>query len=462
MKKGITTAGAIIISVSLLAPTVKAMTTGIKVPTLPNNVAVVRETEIPQQMYIFTEGENGEVTVSSALKFSDVPLSHWAYKDILLGVDKGYVDGMPDGTFAPDKAISRAEFIKMVVASLKLPVGSQQQGEPWFGPYIRTAMEYGLINVDEFGTYSETMNRQEMAKVAVRAVGKNAEYDEAFMLIAAENGLIMGTGDGSLKPEGTTTRAQSVTIIERILKVRAGETLPVDQRAIDNAREYAQRDIDPWGREIRKTNLPKNADDWPYILKELPNEFYELGPAQKYYNLGRYIPAKKFQQEYGITKEIAERVAERVDAYYNHILNVDYRTIDYTWAEKVLDLVHYSLPRDFMLEDLMDYVDWVKENRIIVVGKFKSEPSSFYANDAGRTSVRAYVEFKIESVGPDVDTKEESPVYNNSHASEFYERQGQLRKFYVDVRINGSLKSQFPGPMPVMSSDVLDHYVELM
>lgn len=38
---------------------------------------------------------------------------HWAEKEILTGVTKGYIKGYEDGTFKPDKDITRAEFVKM-------------------------------------------------------------------------------------------------------------------------------------------------------------------------------------------------------------------------------------------------------------------------------------------------------------------------------------------------------------
>ena len=63
------------------------------------------------------------------LTFPDVPESHWAYETVMTAVKRGYVDGKPDGTFAPDQEVSRSEFIKMVVAALEMPVEKQQKGE---------------------------------------------------------------------------------------------------------------------------------------------------------------------------------------------------------------------------------------------------------------------------------------------------------------------------------------------
>lgn len=45
------------------------------------------------------------------LKFSDVSKNHWAYKVICSAEVKGWISGYPDGTFKPEKNITRAEVV---------------------------------------------------------------------------------------------------------------------------------------------------------------------------------------------------------------------------------------------------------------------------------------------------------------------------------------------------------------
>ena len=40
---------------------------------------------------------------------------HWAESSITSMINKGYVNGYPDGTFKPNATITRAEFMKMIV-----------------------------------------------------------------------------------------------------------------------------------------------------------------------------------------------------------------------------------------------------------------------------------------------------------------------------------------------------------
>ena len=186
------------------------------------------------------------------ISFRDVPATHWAYQDVMSGVQKGYINGLPDGTFAPERPVSRSEFIKMITAALNLPVEAQQEGEAWYVPYTRAALNSGLIDANEYadGDFAKEMTRMEMVRVAVKAFDETVRgqhaLNEELMLKAVESGIIRGI-DGKTVPEGLSSRAQAVTVIERVLKLRGGETLPVDENALEVAKvEYRIATGDIW------------------------------------------------------------------------------------------------------------------------------------------------------------------------------------------------------------------------
>ena len=56
--------------------------------------------------------------------FSDVE-DHWAQAEIEKAVATGWVDGYPDGTFKPEKTITRAEFTKMILDATHLTPGRE-------------------------------------------------------------------------------------------------------------------------------------------------------------------------------------------------------------------------------------------------------------------------------------------------------------------------------------------------
>ncbi|MDF2722701.1 MAG: hypothetical protein K0Q59_2376 [Paenibacillus sp.] len=175
-------------------------------------------------------------------RFSDQS-GHWAADSIAQAVQKGYVDGYEDGTFRPDLKVTRAEFAKMVVTALKLPVGGNTGGADWYIPFANAAVNGGIHRWSDFnyGDWNTPITRQEMARMIVRATNKELKKPDAnkadseLMYLAAKAGLIQGLQGGELGVNEATTRAQSVTVIERVLAVNGGGTLEADKYAVNRA-----------------------------------------------------------------------------------------------------------------------------------------------------------------------------------------------------------------------------------
>lgn len=227
-----------------------------------------------------TEGASPQATSISfpvLTTFGDIG-DHWGRAAIELAIKQGYVDGYEDGTFRPDATLTRAEFTKLVVAALKLPVTGNTSGAEWYRPYVAAAEKAGFS--ESFSDWSQQMSRREMAKMAVRASGQNTDDELKWMYLATKAGLIQGTDDtGSLDADGTTTRAQSVTIIQRILDVKAGKKLESDKRATSRA-EVA------W----HKTNIETMLDG-DYIDVAATEEKDRFNPYLNYSDHWAYTPA---------------------------------------------------------------------------------------------------------------------------------------------------------------------------
>ncbi|TVX88303.1 S-layer homology domain-containing protein [Paenibacillus agilis] len=181
---------------------------------------------------------NGAVAVT----FSDVA-GHWAEGAIYEAVKRGYVTGYPTGKFLPNAKVSRAEFVKMAVSALNLPVESASNGL-WYVKYVDAAKASGIFVEGDFvGTdWNKPLSREEMSKVAVRVLGSTAKVEEKqWMYLATKNGIIAGTSVGEISPGGATTRAQAISVIERILKVKNGGKLPIDKYAVAAAEVHWHR-----------------------------------------------------------------------------------------------------------------------------------------------------------------------------------------------------------------------------
>lgn len=156
--------------------------------------------------------------------------------------ERKVTNGVFSETFEGEKAITRAEFATLLVNSLGLPkTGSADFSdvttESEFNKYIATAAEYEIVNGIGNNRFAPdmTITRQEAMVMVARAAGVvgyegklgslDAFSDMSDVGIWAESavafnvgsGLIVGN-NGKLMPMDTITRAESSTVILRLLQ----------------------------------------------------------------------------------------------------------------------------------------------------------------------------------------------------------------------------------------------------
>ncbi|WMT39484.1 hypothetical protein RE628_18910 [Paenibacillus sp. D2_2] len=139
--------------------------------------------------------------------------------------------------------------------------------------------------------------------------------------------------------------------------------------------------VDSTNRLIRTTNLPKNSGSFPYILQNVPNSMYEMTfPTSKNKNKKNSAQLWKNDDSLSVfvTDEDVNEWARTVSTYYDLMLNVDYRTINYQWADEVFPLLSGNYNETYMKGQIRSYVDWVKKNKIVMRGYAKPEPSIIY------------------------------------------------------------------------------------
>lgn len=88
------------------------------------------------------------------------------------------ITGNPDGTFAPDKWISRSEFVTMVTASLKVNpstlTGSncfKDVASEWFAKFACSAKQKGFVSENPDGTFrpGNPVNLAEASAIFIKA-----------------------------------------------------------------------------------------------------------------------------------------------------------------------------------------------------------------------------------------------------------------------------------------------------
>lgn len=187
--------------------------------------------------------------------FRDVKAGDWFIDAITTLVAKNGIEGYPDGTFKPNNTITRAEFTKILVASLgykKTP----KTGSHWASGYISKAEEIKLIGKGELNNIDKPITRNEMAKMCANALdylGENhlenrhlfknkikdfnkisKEYQD-YVLKSYSKGIITGYPDGTFKGNQGLTRAEASTVIVRVFNERGvtSPTIPVDKDFIE-------------------------------------------------------------------------------------------------------------------------------------------------------------------------------------------------------------------------------------
>ena len=187
-----------------------------------------------------------------------------------------YIMGYPDGTVQPKGEITRAEactiFFRLLTDSSRDYYFSKTNdytdvnAGDWFNNAISTLSNAGIVTGYNDGTFrpNQPITRGEMAKIIANFANLNkgtksftdlsGHWSKTYVELAAGNGWIAGYPDGSFRPDQKITRAETVTMINRVL-----ERVPAKELRL-------------LSRSIMLTFPDNNPGDWYYIaIQEASN-----------------------------------------------------------------------------------------------------------------------------------------------------------------------------------------------
>lgn len=169
----------------------------------------------------------------------DIPANSW-YKDyvekLLL---REVLDGYTDGTFRPNGKITRAEFAKMLCLAMGWEIKNPEKASfpdvaksSWAYKYIETGATHGVLDgYKEDGTFrpDRFISREEMAKIIAMTLTLpgadsalkdiDTSWAKEFIKACNQAGIINGyPGDNTFRPKNHTTRAEAAAMIARMLK----------------------------------------------------------------------------------------------------------------------------------------------------------------------------------------------------------------------------------------------------
>jgi hypothetical protein len=202
---------------------------------------VINYTDLGNGTYTYIQ-PNGAVEINASFK-ADTGVSK-----LLNTIEHlAYLRGYKDGTFRSDAPMTRAEVAQMFYNLLKNQdvntSGTHFADVPdnaWYAKAVNTLASLGIIKGYKDGTYApdKAITRAEFTILAVSfsnkaAVNKsftdvsNTHWAYSSIATSAEYGWVNGYPDGTFKPDKIITRAESATIVNRMLNRQP------DKKAID-------------------------------------------------------------------------------------------------------------------------------------------------------------------------------------------------------------------------------------
>jgi S-layer family protein len=157
------------------------------------------------------------------------------------------LNGYPDGTFRPEKTVTRAEFAKIAVLEIGLAkavdatkgntVFSDVTVENWAAPYVKLATERGLLKGYPDGTFKPEANvtYAEASTILVRILGFNdsmltGAWPSNYLGKAAQVGV---TDDVAISAGASATRGDVAIMADNTLTIKT-----VEQITFGNDPEY--------------------------------------------------------------------------------------------------------------------------------------------------------------------------------------------------------------------------------
>lgn len=149
--------------------------------------------------------------------FKDMTNSHWAYDSVLWAQADGMISGYPDGTFKPNKQVSEAEFLAMLVRVMEVnkEVTPASDGD-WSEPYYVKAK---ALNYPVTGKRNESITRTKVAELVSSSQGVNYSGNNAIIFMLGNklaNGKTSATVEG-YKGSDLLTRAEAVQFLRNVI-----------------------------------------------------------------------------------------------------------------------------------------------------------------------------------------------------------------------------------------------------
>ncbi|MFM9412789.1 S-layer homology domain-containing protein [Peptococcus simiae] len=197
-----------------------------------------------------------------------------------------YLIGYPDGTFGPNRGMTRAEVATMFTRLLKdRPVKGESytsnftdvNAGDWYANTVGYAVQKGIVSGYPDGSFkpNQAITRAEFSAIAARFAGLTDEKDLTFtdldashwgykaIRLAASHGWISGYPDNTFRPAQDITRAEVTSITNRMLNRYADlDWLDANMDKVTQFSDVARSDwfFEPIMEAVVSHNFTRDAD----------------------------------------------------------------------------------------------------------------------------------------------------------------------------------------------------------
>lgn len=176
-----------------------------------------------------------------------------------------YLEGYPEGTFGPERDMTRAEAAQMfynllldqnveiIVTFTDVPEGV------WYSKAVNTLATLGMLSGVGEGRFepNRSITRGEFTSIAMKFTSGSLDGENIFTDVQKDDwfyeavvgsiqyGWISGYGDGTFRPNNTISRAEVTSIVNKMLSRTADEEYVDNHR--DQLRVFSDVTEDHWG-----------------------------------------------------------------------------------------------------------------------------------------------------------------------------------------------------------------------
>ncbi len=330
---------------------------------------------------------------SEAIAFSDVE-GHWAEKSIQKAEEMKVITGYENNRFMPDSYMTRAELVAITNRFLEIQSETDKYipdvtRQDWFHSDVRKALSAGIIKGDANGYVrpNDYVTREEAAVIMCRAFYSEADgnvdtlsfkdndsissWSRADILTFVKKGYITGYPDGELKPKNNITRAEIITILERII---AGDI------------EAPMRDKKVNGNWIinQKNSQLRNVEFFgDLIIGETAGESLYLSNVVVNGNLVLYSPVDLQKNKVTVKGKIIKAYDKKIESTF-HYTNSTYG-------------VNFSLPTGAKVFETTEITSSVYDYDDVIIIDIK-EDESYYFKDIHKISAEEIKSRKSDSI----------------------------------------------------------------